>query len=163
MNKQEVNIYKTKAALGKARARVAKNLPSDPRRAKEVVDSLKRIIDKSVGYVEVERVEEENRKATKLGFEVRNKIADFYYQKDVSITFPGKEDYVMVRGKDGVKTKMVKHVLVLTLREAYSEFTKDNGDIELSLYTFSKQRPLNVLSSVTVCQKMFVCAIIMQM
>ena len=51
----------------------------------------------------------------------------------------------MVRGKDGVKTKMVKHVLVLTLREAYSEFTKDNGDIELSLDTFSKQRPLNVL------------------
>ena len=122
MNKQEVNIYKTKAALGKARARVAKALPSDPHRAKEVVDSLKRIIDKSVGYVEVERVEEENSKATKLGFEVRNKIADFYYRKDVSITFPGK-DYVMVRGKDGVKTKMVKHVLVLTLREAYSEFT----------------------------------------
>ena len=46
--------YKTPAALGKAKSKVLKALPDDPERAQEVVDGIKRMLDKKVGA----RVEE---------------------------------------------------------------------------------------------------------
>ena len=147
--------YKTSAALGKARARVAKTLPSNPLRAQEVVDSLKRILDKTVGpKVEVVQ-EEEVPRALKLTPEVRNRIATFYYRQDISVTFPGKKDYVMVKAIDGKRRKMVKHVLVLTLREAHSEFSKEETDLTIGLDAFSKLRPPNVL--LRHCQPKNVC------
>ena len=70
--------YKTSAALGKARARVAKALPSNPLRAQEVVDSLKRILDKTVGPKVGVVQEEEVPRALKLTPEVRIQITTFY-------------------------------------------------------------------------------------
>ena len=153
---QEVSTpYKTSAALGKARARVAKALPSNPLRAQEVVDSLKRILDNTVGpKVEVVQ-EEEVPRALKLTPEVRNRITTFYYRQDISVTFPGKKDYVMVKALDGKRRKMVKHVLVLTLREAHSEFSKEETDLTISLDAFAKLRPPNVL--LRHCQPKNVC------
>ena len=50
--------------------------------------------------------------------EVALKVNTFYYYKDISYTFPGKRDYMMVQEDNGKRIKMVKHVLTLTLREA---------------------------------------------
>ena len=138
-------VYKTKAALSMARTKVAKLLPTDFRRAKEVIDSLKRIVDKTLGMEQVDDIEDDISKPVKLTTAVKNKITNFFYREDVSITFPGKKDYVMVRDGDGKRTKMVKHVLVLTLREAYNEFKKEEPEIDISLDCFSKQCPPNVL------------------
>ena len=85
--------YKTPAALGKAKSKVLKALPDDPERAQEVVDGIKRMLDKKVGA----RVEEvQQSPASKVRVELRNKIATFYYRTDISVTFAGRKDYVMV-------------------------------------------------------------------
>ena len=64
--------------FSEAFSEVSKALQSDPLRAKEMLDSLKRIIDKSVGpLVEVVQ-EKEVPRSLKLTLEVRNRIIFFY-------------------------------------------------------------------------------------
>ena len=148
------DAYQTPAALGKARSKVAKALPSDPIRAKEVVDSLKRIVDKRNGPMEFVKAESHSEG---IRTEVKNKVQEFYYRQDISITFPGKKDYVTVKESNGKYTKMVKHVLVLTLREAFHQFTIDHQEIKMSLDKFSKLRPPNVLPRHKLPKNVCVC------
>ena len=133
-------LYKTEAALGKARSKVAKALPEDPLRAKEVVDSLSRILMKRTGekeeLVTVSPVSEEGTVKETIKLAVKK----FYYQKDVSYEFPGMKDYVRVKLPGEKAKKMVKHVLLLSLKEAYTEFKKDNPDKDLHYSTFALLR-----------------------
>ena len=154
--KEEVPAkYKTKAALGKATTKAAKALPEDPERAQEVVSVLKRMVDRRVGPEEV--VEELESRAMQARQQERNKIVRFYYKPDISLTFPGRKDYVMVKGKDGKRSKMVKHVLALTLREAHCEFVKEEPEIKVSLDCFAKIRPPNVLLRHNMPKNVCVC------
>ena len=75
----------------------------------------------------------------------KNKIVNFYYRKYVSYTFPWMKDYVMVKGNEGKRVKMIKHVLILVLREAHSEFCSQELHIKISLDTFLNLHPPNVL------------------
>ena len=87
-----------------------------------------KLVNKAVGSSK--EVVEQNKEKLVLrsNMELRKKITEFYYQPDVSYTCPGKKDYVLVGKKDGSKEKAVKHILVLTLREAHSEFLKSEKD-----------------------------------
>ena len=70
-----------------------KALPDNPERAQEVVDGIKRMLDKKVGA----RVEEvEQSPDSKVKVEVKNRVITFYYRTDISVTFAGRKDYVMV-------------------------------------------------------------------
>ena len=109
MNKMKPqDKYKTNAALAKATMKVTKALPKDPKRAQEVIYSLNRKLEKEVGPVEI--VEEENRRVINTRIKDRNKVVNFYFKPDISLTFPGLKDYVMVKCKDGKRSKMTKHV-----------------------------------------------------
>ena len=81
------SIYKTPAALGKARCRVMRAFPGDPQMAQEVVDDIKKMLDKKVGAKEEEVVEELSPNAN-VRVEQRNKIIAFFYRQDISYTFP---------------------------------------------------------------------------
>ena len=84
------SIYKTPAALGKARCRVMRALPGDPQMAQEVVDDIRKMLDKKVGAKEEEVVEELSPNAN-VRVEQRNKIIAFFYRQDISYTFPGRK------------------------------------------------------------------------
>ena len=64
---------------------------------------------------------------------------------------------MVVKGTDGKRTKMVKHVLGLILREAYSQFIKEEKDKQISLDTFSKLRPANILLRHNMSKNVCVC------
>ena len=156
-NEGKEPIYKTAAALGKARNKTMKALPKDPERALEVVNGIKKMLDKKLA-TQVEEVVQEESPKSKIRVADRNRIVSFYYRKDVSYTFPGKKDYVIVKRTEGKRVKMTKHVLMITLREAHSEFCSQEPDIKVGLDTFSRLRPANVLlrhkmpKNVCVCQ-----------
>ena len=59
--------------------------------------------------------------------------------------------------KDGSKEKAVKHILVLTLSEAHSEFLKSEKDCQVSLDVFQKLRPANVLLRHSLPKNVCVC------
>ena len=149
--------YKTGAALGKAQSKAMKALPADPQRAQEVVMGLMRIVDKAVGKPkeEVEQIKE--KQVLSSNIELRKKITDFFFQPDVSYTCPGKNDYVIVRQKDGSKVKATKYILVLTLSEAHSEFLKSEPGCQVSLDIFTKLRPANVLLRHSLPKNVCVC------
>ena len=104
-----------------------------------------KLVNKAVGSSK--EVVEQNKEKLVLrsNMELRKKITEFYYQPDVSYTCPGKKDYELVRKKDGSKEKAVKHILVLTLSEAHSEFFKSEKDCQVSLDVFAKLRPTDPL------------------
>ena len=116
-----------------------------------------KLVNKAVGSSK--EVVEQNKEKLVLrsNMELRKKITEFYYQPDVSYTCPGKKDYELVRKKDGSKEKAVKHILVLTLSEAHSEFFKSEKDCQVSLDVFQKLRPANVLLRHSLPKNVCVC------
>ena len=142
---EERTTYKTPAALGKAQTKAMKALPSDPQRAQEVVMGMKKMLDKTVGKRDVEVESSQERQVLKGDAVLRRKIVDFYFQPDIAYTCPGKKDYVMVKHKDGSRIKATKYVLVLTVSEVFSEFLKTEPQAKVSVDTFAKLRPVNVL------------------
>ena len=142
--KTEKGVYKSASALGKAKTKVVRALPKDPERALEVVNGVHRIIRRKVED-RIDEVQEESKSPKKkIRTDIKNQIFSFYYRQDVSVTLPGQKDYVMVKNVDGKRSKMTKHILCMTLREAYMEFCKET-EIDISLDAFSKLRPRNVL------------------
>ena len=139
--------YKTNAAFGKARAKVARSLPADPHRARAVLESNLETINKQLGSVETVLDVLPPRSACTRGLSegTVNSITKFYYRQDVSIEFPGRKDYVRVRQQDGSFSKMTKHILCLTLRECFSEYKKENPEVEVHPAKFYSLRPPNVL------------------
>ena len=59
--------------------------------------------------------------------------------------FPGCKDYVRVKELNGKVVKMTKHVLALTLKEAFLEFKSEYPEEELKFTSFVNLRPPNVL------------------
>ena len=77
--------------------------------------------------------------------------------QDTSYEFPGRRDYVRVKQADGKFDKMTKHVLMLTLREAFELWVGENPSMNVSLTTFYNHRPPNVLLHDKMPQNVCVC------
>ena len=105
-----------------------------------MVDSLSRILEKRTGVTEelvvVSQVSEEKKAKVSIMLAVK----EFFYRQDVSYEFPGMKDYVRVKLPGEKAKQMVKHVLLLTLKETYAEFRKDHPDKELAFSTFATLR-----------------------
>ena len=81
MKEQEVHIYKTNAALGKAKAKVSMSLPDDNFRAKEVLESHLQLVTKKIGIECTVSVVPDtvNNRGTSEG--VKNLVRQFYYRQ----------------------------------------------------------------------------------
>jgi hypothetical protein len=73
-------------------------------------------------------------------------VTEFYNKEDVSRWTPGKEEYVTVK-VDGVKNKLQKRYLQMTLAELYQLFKQEQPNLKVSKTVFSNLRPPNVLLS----------------
>lgn len=85
-------------------------------------------------------------KPRKIGMseEIIKMVTDFFQSEIISRQLPGKFDFVTVR-EGGVKVKKQKHLILFTLREAYTQFKESNPNIKIGFSKFSNLRPKNVL------------------
>ena len=151
---KDLNPYKTKAAIGKAVCKVKRALPSDPVRAKAVLEENLKKINDEIGDNHEDIFAESTRGYSQ---EIKDIVKKFYLSYNISVEFPGFKDYVNVKHPDGTCEKMQKHILGMTLKEAHSQFKQMYPDLGVSLDVFSKLRPPNVLCHVvTSCLRMFV-------
>ena len=83
---QEINPYKIKAALMKAKVKVERSLPSDLSRAKQVLECTLKSVDRKLGLAEIP-MEPVPRDVTP---QVKESIRNFFYRK-VNI-----HDYILI-------------------------------------------------------------------
>lgn len=79
-----------------------------------------------------------------LSPEIEKKIKDFYNSDEISRMMPSIKDTVTMK-VDGVKTKVQKRILLLSLKELYKSFKQENTTITLGFSTFAKHRPKNCI------------------
>ena len=80
---ETVQVYKTNAALGKARTKVAKALPTDPVRAKEVLESQLELVKQQLGpdADELSGLSNSVGDCRGLSQQTVNTVRDFYYRQ----------------------------------------------------------------------------------
>ena len=115
--------------LGKAVKCFMEALPKNPSRKKSVVCALA----KSFGVMNTEK------KVINLGLSACDKeaIQNFYWEEDISLYMPGKQDAITMRDKNGQR-KEQKRVLTMTVAEAHSLFVGENLTILVGKSKFSE-------------------------
>ena len=72
-------------------------------------------------------------------------VIQFYQHDEISRQLPGKMDFVIIREK-GIKHKIQKREMLMTLGDAHKKFVKDFPGIPISMSHFTSMRPKQVVS-----------------
>lgn len=83
------------------------------------------------------------RRRDALDSPLKNSVKNFFLSPEISREVPNKRETVKVR-KDGQKEILQKHVMTMTLEEAYKEYKLRNPGRKIGLTSFSKLKPVNV-------------------
>ena len=135
--------FKKPQSLGKAVQRLARNLPSSPRRQKAAVSGLAKRI--GVNLMENFQGALDNSQSSRgTSKETIDLVANFYVRSDIVYTQPGMKDE-MVIWENGVKRRERKYYLTLFLREAHSIYLETHPDNPIGRAKFCDLRPKNVL------------------
>jgi len=132
----EIHPYRTPASFGKAKRRVEKCLPKSPRKRAAVLVRLAEGLQVKVVTKTA---------ANALDPAIKSAVIDFYNNDSMSRMMPGKADFVTVRQEDGTKERRQKRHLVMTVNEAFKEFTRENPLSKIGKSTFASLRPKHVL------------------
>ena len=65
-------------------------------------------------------------------------------QRHISRELPGAKDYKSVK-VDGERKRLRKHLLLYTLDDAYTQFKKENPDVQVGLTKFKELRPPQIV------------------
>ena len=83
------------------------------------------------------------RRKDRLSPEVKEAVADFYHQPEISREVPGKAAVVVTKEK-GKTVALTKHLMSMTMEEAYKRFKEIKPEIKIGLTSFKKLKPFNV-------------------
>ena len=106
--------FKSAQAYGKATRRVRKVLPESEKKAKAVIKRLAESFEVEPGP--------SFKVSKRIASEKESLIETFYCRDDISRQAPGKKDVVLVKDDNGVKSKVQKRNLFMTVLEAYRLF-----------------------------------------
>lgn len=79
-----------------------------------------------------------------LSPETEKKIKDFYTSDENSRVMPSTKDTVSMK-VNGLKQKVQKRLLLLSLKELYHMFKQENPNVSVGFSTFAKNRPKNCI------------------
>ena len=88
----------------------------------------------------------------KLSDETMKKVKDFYLQPDVTRQIPGKTEVIKTKTETGEAVILPKHVMVMTLEDAFKMFKEENPDTKIGC-SFKKLKPKNVRKVSAKCFK----------
>lgn len=130
--------FLNRASFGKAFAKARRNLPADPVKCQKVIQHLAKEICPSI----LRKCAFET-PGTSVISTLNQTVVDFYSKDSISYQARGLNDFIIVRDK-GLKTKIQKRYLCMTLGEAYQNFKELNPDIQIGRSKFCELRPLNI-------------------
>ena len=129
--------YKNRQSLGKAIGKVSRVLPKSPRKVNAVIVKL----SERFRVVTPPHV---TKKSTGVSELVKQAVKDFYCRDDISRMAPGMKDAVTVR-EGGVKSRIQKRHLLMTVAEAYALFKTEYCGDKLGKSLFAALRPAHVM------------------
>ena len=151
-----VQVFSSRQTLGKARKRVTTALGSySPRKQRVLLKEL----SKKAG---LEVKETEGRRENKAGSllpETKLNVEHYYNDNEVSWQTPGLKDCVTVRSEAGVKSKVQKRFMLMTLKEAHSLFCEQHSDTKIGLASFSSLRPQHIFLQKDIPHNVCVCKV----
>ena len=71
-------------------------------------------------------------------------LRNFYLSSEVSREVPCKKDVLKIKGKDGEKLLLQKHLMTMTLEEAHTMYKNKHPQHKVGLTAFRKLKPENV-------------------
>lgn len=86
----------------------------------------------------------EEKRGKNLSPEIEKKINLFYNSDDISRVMPSTKETVTMK-VDGVKRKVQKRLLLLSLKELFRSFKEENPTTNVGFSTFAKHRPKNCI------------------
>lgn len=139
--KQTSTRYSSPRTLGKAVAKVKRNLPASPTKAVEVVKKIASefhiaVFDKNDAPKAAPR---------KLTDEGKKLICDFYNRDDISRQMPGIKDVKTVKSNTGTKTRVQKRTMIMSIREAFEIFKETHPEMSMGKTVFYNERPAHIL------------------
>lgn len=147
--------FSCKQTFGKAMARIKKALPASPRKKVAIVKKLAydTLSHKCSNLYKV------NRQGTvALTNETKQKVIDFYIRDDISRQAPGKRDYKSIKNPTTrEREKVQKRHMVITVKEAFALFAKENPEINIKRSKFYELRPGNVLLTSEMPHNVCIC------
>ena len=76
--------------------------------------------------------------------EIKVSVRNFYLSSEVSREVPCKKDVLKIKGKDGEKLLLQKHLMTMTLEEAHTMYKNKHLQHKIGLTAFRKLKPENV-------------------
>lgn len=139
--KQTYSRYRSPRTLGKAVAKIKRNLPASPTKAMDVIKKIASefnidVFDKNVAPKAAPR---------KLTVEGKKLICDFYNRDDISRQMPGIKDVKTVKSNNGTKIRIQKRTMVMNIREAYEIFKEIHPEVPVGKTVFYYERPAHIL------------------
>jgi hypothetical protein len=138
--------YKSKQALGKAIRKVAKNLPSSPRKKRCIAEMIAK--EAGVELKVSSSTLPAQQSGARLSDNAQESIREFYGSNDISWQAPGRKDVIIVRETDvdgkSSKTSMQARYMLMSLKEAHQMFIMQNPNIQIGLSKFCELRPKHI-------------------
>ena len=136
--------YRSSQSLGKAMKRVRTSLPKSPRKQRCVVSKLA----ESIGL----NVSPNSSPSTlchgsALSTDTKKCVVEFYNNCDISWQAPGCKDWVIIRETiEGERVKRTEQVrfMLMSLREAYSNFKEEYPSLKVGLTKFCEWCPAHM-------------------
>lgn len=148
-----ISPYKSRQTLGKALKKVEHALPKSPTKKLRIIMHLTQrtpdlFLNKSITHSGRPAVNEVESK----------KVIEFYCRDDISRQAPGKRDTKSVKDEVSGKRKIYqKRHMIMTIKEAYFVFKRDNPESSICLSKFYDFRPKHVLLSSEIPHNVCVC------
>lgn len=152
----ELGPFKTPQQFGKILKKVNISLPKDEEQRKHTVKKLA-----LAEFPQLRSYLKENKENRKTWNQIQEgtaeKIKSFYGRDDISRQAPGKRDVISVKEESGVRNKVQKRHMTMTVREAYALFMIENAELNVSLSKFYEYRPKHILLSCMMPHNVCVC------
>ena len=89
------------------------------------------------------KVPPRHRRKDRIPETVRERVREFFLSPEVSRQVPCKKDAILQK-KDGICTVTEKHIMTMTLSEAFEDYRTEHPQDKVKLTSFKKLRPANV-------------------
>lgn len=80
----------------------------------------------------------------KISEEVKKEVEEFYLRGDISKELPSKRDVCKVKDKEGNAKVLQKHLMTMTLQEAFKMYKEENPGRKIAFTSFRKFKPKQV-------------------